>query len=591
MAGKTYDVDEIISKDQVGCDISEKFHSWDKAREPWKKERVEVKKYVFATDTGKTSAGALPWSNKTHIPKLCQIRDNLFANYVATIFPKRRWMRWEGRSNSDQTRVKEEAIRDYMTYVTSQDRFKHEIYKLIYDYIDDGNSVVTTEWVDETQMVDGILRPGYVGPVAKRISPLDVVVNPLAPSFAESPKIIRSLWTMGEARSLIDSMTSTPEQKEVAQEVFKYMSSVRERSALYDFKEKDEFLHVDGFGSYRDYLNSGYVEVLTFLGDYYDNESNVLHKNYQIVVVDRHKVIFQKTHQTLTGLIPVHHSGWRTRQDNVWAMGPLDNLVGMQYRIDHVENMKADIFDLTTYPPLKVKGIVEDFEWGPFERIYVDGDGDVEMMAPRAEILTANIEIQGYEQRMEEMAGAPKEALGFRTPGEKTAYEVQRLENAASRIFQQKIAQFEEQIIEPLLNDMLALARENLTETTIRVIDDEFKSASFRDITKEDLSAQGRLKPIAARHFAEKAELVQNLNNFFNSSMGQDPNISVHFSGVRLAELMEEVLDIKDFEVVQKYVRLHEQADAQRLSNVNEEEVQMEAMTPAGIAEDDTDEE
>jgi hypothetical protein len=27
-------------------------------------------------------------------------------------------------------------------------------------------------------------------------------------------------------------------------------------------------------------------------------------------------------------------------------MGPLDNLVGLQYRIDHLENAKADALDL-----------------------------------------------------------------------------------------------------------------------------------------------------------------------------------------------------------------------------------------------------
>jgi hypothetical protein len=41
-------------------------------------------------------------------------------------------------------------------------------------------------------------------------------------------------------------------------------------------------------------------------------------------------------------------------------MGPLDNLVGMQYRIDHLENLKADVFDLIAFPPLKIKGYVED---------------------------------------------------------------------------------------------------------------------------------------------------------------------------------------------------------------------------------------
>jgi len=54
--------------------------------------------------------------------------------------------------------------------------------------------------------------------------------------------------------------------------------------------------------------------------------------------------------------------------------------------------------------------------------------------------------------------------MGFRSPGEKTKYEVQRLENASARIFQNKINQFEEQIVEPLLNAMLELARRNLAD-------------------------------------------------------------------------------------------------------------------------------
>jgi hypothetical protein len=28
-------------------------------------------------------------------PKLCQIRDNLYSNYTATLFPKRKWLVWD----------------------------------------------------------------------------------------------------------------------------------------------------------------------------------------------------------------------------------------------------------------------------------------------------------------------------------------------------------------------------------------------------------------------------------------------------------------------------------------------------------------
>ena len=52
-------------------------------------------------------------------------------------------------------------------------------------------------------------------------------------------------------------------------------------------------------------------------------------------------------------------------------MGPLDNLVGMQYRIDHLENLKADVFDQIAYPIIKIRGDVEDFDFEPAARIYM----------------------------------------------------------------------------------------------------------------------------------------------------------------------------------------------------------------------------
>jgi hypothetical protein len=270
-------------------------------------------------------------------------------------------------------------------------------------------------------------------------------------------------------------------------------------------------------------------------------------------------------------------------------MGPLDNLVGMQYRIDHVENLKADCFDLIAFPPLKIKGYVNDFEWGPFARIHVGDDGDVEMLAPPFQVLQFNQEIMEYENRMEVMAGSPKEAAGFRTPGEKTAFEVQRLENAASRIFTNRIVQFEEQILEPLLNAMLEMARRNLSRAiSIPIFDPEFDVTMFDTLTVADITGTGKIKPIAARHFAEQSETVQNLTNFYNSQMGKDPSILVHVSGYTAAKTMEDLLNLKDYGLVQKNVRLAEEADTRREAQAHMEQTQMEATTPSGLTPDDT---
>jgi hypothetical protein len=589
MAGKTLDLNDLLTTDQLACRISDYWHTWNVHRQTKLDQWQELRQYVYATDTTQTSNSKLDWNNKTTIPKLCQIRDNLYANYMATMFPKRKNILWEGNSKEDQERQKTDAIRDYMQHCIDQPWFKDEVSKLVYDYIDYGNVFVTTEWKDDRIQRPDSTKVGYVGPIPRRISPLDIVFNPTAPSFAESPKIIRSLVSLGEVKEVLTRLTKTPEELEQAEDLYKYMKDMRHNASRWasNVAQKDDYYKIDGFDSYQAYLQSDYVEVLTFYGDLYDRETDEYLRNYVITVVDRHRIAFKAPNPSYFGRPTLYHSGWRKRQDNLWAMGPLDNLVGMQYRIDHIENMKADMFDLTVFPPLKIKGYVEDFVWGPMEHIHVGDEGDVELMTPQFQVLQANMEISTIEMRMEEMAGAPKEAMGFRTPGEKTMYEVQRLENAASRVFQSKIGQFEEQVIEPLLNAMLELAKRNMDITVVGVLDDEFRVRMFKQISMKDISGEGRIRPVAARHFAEKAETVQNLNNFFSSVLGQDPDIKAHFSSVKLAKMFEELLDLKDWEVVLPFVRLSEMADAQRLSNAQQEETDVQAMTPAGISQGD----
>lgn len=592
MVGRTLDIDDVITRDQLGCKIAEMWMTWNMGRQEWVDQKTELRNYIYATDTTKTANSQLPWSNKTTIPKLTQIRDNLFANYMATMFPKRRWLTWEGASKDDETKAKTDVIRDYMTWVVNQRQFKEEIKKLILDYIDYGNCFGTVEWVDETTVdPSGVAKIGYVGPRIVRINPLDIQFNPTAASFSNTPKITRVLTNMGEAAEILQRFTADETDKEIAQQVLDYCKNLRNSSSEWgssELVEKDQFFSIDGFTSFRHYLDSDYVELLIFNGDIYDRYKGEFLKNHQIVVIDRHKVIYSKKNPYPMTEVPIYHAPWRVRQDNLWAMGPLDNLVGLQYRLDHIENMKADIFDLITFPPIKIKGIVNDFTWGPLERIYVDNDGDVELMSPDVQALQANLEMSAIETRMEEMAGSPKEAMGFRTPGEKTAYEVQRLENAASRIFQNKIGQFEEMMIEPLLNAMLVLAQQHLDDVTIRVMEDEFKAVQFKEVTRQSVSANGRIKPIAARHFAERAEMVQNLNNFFQSALGSDPDIKVHFSSIKLADMFEELLDIADYEIVEPFVRIHEKAEAQQQAMTQEEEVMSTAMAPSGLVPGDT---
>lgn len=586
MTSKVLQLEDVIRPDQLATNIADKWVEWDILRQTWKSDCEEVRRYVYATDTTNTTNSKNPWKNKTTIPKLCQIRDNLYANYTATMFPQRKWLVWEANEEEAASVAKREAIANYMNWVISQPSFKSEIYKVCLDYIDFGNCIATVEWIDDRVTADERTQGGYVGPSVVRISPLDLVVNPTANLFVKSPKIVRSLISIGEVKEMLERV-STDDNYQEYEELWDYLKNIRGQATSFegDWNDNDALYAMDGFTSYRDYLRSGYAEILTFYGDLYDECDDIFLKNHVITVVDRHKVIGKKPNPSYFGYPPIFHSPWRKRQDNLWGMGPLSNLIGMQYRLDHVENMKADVMDLVTYPVQKVKGFVEDYDWFPGSKIFVGDEGDVELVTPDVNALQANFEIQNLERLMEEMAGAPREAMGFRTPGEKTKYEVQRMENAASRLFQNKIKQFEEEVLEPLLNAMLELARRNLSgTTTIKVFDDEFNEASFQTLSTEDITGIGRIKPIASRHFAEQAELVQNISSL--STSGVWPVVQPHFSSVRLAKVFEQVFNLEDYGVVIPYVQISEQAEAQRLAQALEEQTMMQTMTATGRGED-----
>lgn len=587
----TLDIFDLIDSDSIAKTITNIWYEWDNARNKRKSQWKELDQYIYALDTTTTTNSKLEWSNKTTIPKLCQIRDNLIANYEAAMFPKRKWLDWEPSSQENNDVNKQRKIKNYMLWAIESNFFKEEVQKLVRDYVDRGDAFVTVEWADKSVDNNGRVKPGFIGPRPVRINPSDIVFNPTATSFSESPKVIRSIMSIGEAKKVLSKITKTTEEIEIANAAFRQCMENRSNVGKYgptDFKNLESQYMIDGFGSFMDYLSSEYVELLTFYGDLYDKYSDTLYENHMIVIMDRSKVIYKQPHAYPLSEIPIWHAGWRIRTDNLWSMGPLDNLIGMQYRLDHIENMKADLFDLTTFPPIKVKGLVQDFEWGPFEKIFTDTDGDVELLTPQTNMVQIDLAIQRYEQLMEEMAGSPKEAMGFRTPGEKTAYEVQRLENAAGRIFQNKVSQFEEKLIEPLLNGMLVYAKQYLTPTTIRTVNTEFNTIDFDDITQSDLSANGRIKPRAARHFAEKAERIQNINNFAASPLYADPAVNVHWSGLKTAQLIESELDLEDYGLVIPYVRLSEQAAAEQQTNSYAENTMSQIDAPSGLTPEDT---
>src|SRR5215467_10293779 len=88
MTGKVLELSNILSPDLLATRLTERFVQWDTLRNPDKVDWEEIRRYVYATDTSQTTNNQLPWKNKTTVPKVCQIADNLYANYTATMFPQ-----------------------------------------------------------------------------------------------------------------------------------------------------------------------------------------------------------------------------------------------------------------------------------------------------------------------------------------------------------------------------------------------------------------------------------------------------------------------------------------------------------------------
>lgn len=580
---RTQDIWDIAKPNHLASHIANQYVEWESMRNTWLEKTHEIHEYVYATDTSGTTNETLPWKNSVHIPKLCQIHDNLNANYMAALFPNDRPIKWEGDDESSEAKVKREVIEAYMSNKLRMGQYRGTVQQLVNDFIDYGNVFAMTEFVAEESEdpITGDKVPGYVGPRVVRISPNDIVFNPTAATFADTPKIIRELRTLGSLKADIEDR---PESGYLSEVFSKVMETRHRFSGLSqgDFKKSDSYA-MDGFGSFLEYFQSEYVELLHFYGNLYDTQTQEFHKNRVITVVDRCHIIRDEPVNSWNGRPNIFHCGWRLRPDNLYAMGPLENLVGMQYRIDHLENAKSDAFDLIIHPVMKIKGYVEDFDYGPGERIYCGDEGDVEFQSPDVTMLQANTEIAIYEAKMEEMAGAPKQAMGFRTPGEKTAYEVQVLENGANRVFLNKTSYFEEMFLEPILNSMLEISRRNMGPSDlIKVIDDQYGVAEFMKITKEDISARGKIRPVGARRFARNANILQNLTQLATSPLGQDAAINAHISGVKLAKLIEELLDLERFDLVQDNVRIAEMLETEKLKQSAQQMVMEQGMPEGG---------
>ena len=119
---------------------------------------------------------------------------------------------------------------------------------------------------------------------------------------------------------------------------------------------------------------------------------------------------------------------------------------------------------------------------------------------------------------------------------------------------------------------MIEAARRNMDYAdTIRVLNEDSGVFFFEEITKEDIMANGKIVPMGARHFAERAQRVQNLTQLYQIKLA-DPTVAIHLSGKEFARILAD--ELGEPALFGDNVTVSEQLETQRITT--EAEVQYE---------------
>ena len=565
------------NKAALAGDIAGYWEEWNSSRETALALWSEIDNYLLATDTSMLEGGE-NFDHKTHIPIASELHEDLLAIVYSTMFPHEDWLGWKGFEINAITKQLRSKVKSYIKQCHALSGFNIQMRKVIDDLVRYGNCFAQAYYKNDTVDTEEGYLSGYSGPAVKRISPFDIVFNPTATDFEKTPKIIRSLVSVGELLEFLenisdeDQMITSEETQSLLQ---RRTGGFRDRAERY----KDKQFTPQGFGSLDEYYSSGYVELLWFYGDILDEVETKVYKKRCIVVVDKDTIILDKEEIKPS----VFKGGWTARPDNLWSQGPLDKVIGINYMINHRENGKNDAIDKFIYPDRSYVGDVEeiyDEVTGHTKYIMPEG-GSVSDIRPDSTVLTFDNQIMMHRDLARTSARLPQQLAGFRTAGEKTATEVQSLNDGAFRGFINKVAQVEEDLLEPLVQAEMRIAKDNFSSIIKVLEEDEEGILLTTSITEEDLSANGKLLPVGSRRFSRQLQQLQGLTQLTNTNIAQ--MVAPHINTYNLAKTVEGLYGFDQYAFINKFASIDENLEMQEKQMMAEQEMVKSSSQPTSL--------
>lgn len=563
-------------KTQLAGEIDSYFHEWDSARTSQLDMWAEIDSYIHATDTTSIEGGDF-FDHKTFIPLISEMHEDLIAIIYSTVFPHEEWLGWKGFDAKAIAKEKRQKLLSFIKQCHTMNAFSTTFRKAVDDLVRYGNCFVRVGYVNETQQEQDETVAGYIGPKPIRISPYDIVFNPTATEFDKTPKIVKDLMSLGEFKEFTKSLG---EQLLLDGEQVNQLLSRRQGAGVdNNDRYKEQQYVASGFGSMEEYYSSGLIELLWFYGDVFDPVTQEVHKGRCIVVVDGNSVVLDD-YQPKT---QIHKGGWKPRPDNLWSQGPLDNLIGINYMVNHRENSKNDSIDSFANPDRAYVGDVEeiyDEVSGQTKYIMPEG-GSVTDITPDTTVLTFDNQIQMHIEMARRAARLPQQLSGFRTAGEKTAFEVQNLNDGAFRGFINKAMQFEEDVVEKVVTSEIRVAKENFSSVISVLEEDEEGIISVLEVTEDDLSSNGKLIPFGARRFARNLQQLAGLQNLTQGPLYQI--LGKHFNTYDLARVWESLNGFENFEVIKKFAAIDEAMEEQEATMLAQQEMEQTMSQPTAM--------
>lgn len=565
---------DYSDKKQVASKIASMWHEWNGARSKALKTWEEIDRYIHATDTTALDGG----NNFTHtvmIPVVSEIHEDLQSIMYSTVFPHNDWLGWKPYDKDAASSMKRKKVLNYLKHIHLLNGFKETFRALIDDYIRYGQSFCEVVIVDErVPREDGTFSAGYVGARPRRISPYDIVFNPASPSFESTDKIVRSMLPIVDFKLWVDSLPDSDVNKGVLTDVLKRRVS---GTTTENNTRKSAQYYPDGFGSYDQYVSSGFIEVLSFRGNVFDETTLEVIPNRYIIIVDGNEVLLE---QELKGQ-RIFKSSWKPRPDNLWSQGALDNVIGLNYMVNHRENSKNEAIDKFIHPDRLYQGDVEEVydEYTGVTKYLTTEGGGVTDLNPNTTILTYTNEIQIHLDMARRAARLPQQLSGFRSAGEKTAFEVQSLNDGAFRGFINKAEQFEQEFLEKIVTAEIEIARENFVSVIQVSEKDPDGFTMFLEVTEEDLRSNGKLIPYGSRRFARLLQQQAGLQQLSQSQLGV--TIAPHINTYELAKVVEQVYGFEDFEFIGKFASIEEGLEAQQMQAMAQNSFVQEQSEPS----------